>query len=158
MLAVLITPTQIEHPCIPKGKLIETPTIGAPTFSLVSELAVSPLTYTSQVLNSNDGIASFGILNNDFTDVVVQPSLVSSLASRQPFQRSSTSLASRFCAFADTSLREALTRANLSVASFYLPSIPSVSCRSYCNISSAKVNPITFSDLIGSGASQLNVQ
>jgi hypothetical protein len=87
-------------------KLIERPTIRASTFRFISRLLIGSVSNARQILNRNNGALRLSRFDDFFADVVVQPSLIALLSSRQPFQDISPSPARGSCAFRNFRLEQ----------------------------------------------------
>lgn len=68
------------------SQLEECPTVATPALGFVSRLSIGAFSDACKVFNSNGGIVLKCRQNNQFTDVMVQPLLVSFLTPRQPLQ------------------------------------------------------------------------
>ena len=122
------------------SKLIKSPRVGLSTLCLTSRLLIGSVSDASQVFNSNETTRLQCILNDRSTDCVVQPRLISSLASRQPFQDIPNSPSSRSCAFRDFCLKRSSDIGKLISGFGYSRSIPLVSIAGYGNVAPSKVN------------------
>ena len=80
-------------------QLIERPTVRPSPLCLGSSLLVGAFSNARQILNRNNRGIRFGIQDNVFADVVVQPSLIAPLLPRQPLQQFPASSPRTACAF-----------------------------------------------------------
>lgn len=121
-------------------KLIECPRVGASTLGFVSRLLKSSISDASQVLNSNKAAGLQGILNDCSTYCVVQPRLISSLTSRQPFQDIPNSSSSSSCAFRDFCLERSSELRELIPGFGYSSPIPFVPITGYSDVAPPKID------------------
>ncbi len=122
------------------SKLIECPRVGTPTLCFIARLLIGSISDASQVFNSYQATRPQGIPNDCSTDCVVQPRLISSLTSRQPFQDISNSSPSRSCAFRDFCLERSSDFGKLISGFGYSSSIPFIAVTGYGNVAPPKIN------------------
>ena len=96
------------------SELKKCPTVTTPAFGLVSRQLVSSFPNPAQVFNRNYGIVLKCRQDNQFTDVMVQPCLISFFSARQPLQNLPCPTASRPCASSTNGLPCASTASILT--------------------------------------------
>jgi hypothetical protein len=124
-----------KHP-----QLEECPTVRTSPLRLVSGLLVGTFSNACQVLNRNNCVVLKCRQDNKFADVVVQPSLITPLTSRQPLQNLSRSSASRPCALRCFCLERCSYLSEFVSHVLNRLTVPFVALAGYCNITPPKVN------------------
>ncbi len=122
------------------SKLIECPRVGASTLCFRARRLISSISDATQILNSNQATGLQSILNDCSTNCVVQPRLVSSLTSRQPFQDISNSSSSCSCAFRDFCLERSSDLGKFISGFGYSSSIPFVPVAGCGKVAPSQVN------------------
>jgi hypothetical protein len=122
------------------SKLIECPRVRASTLCFVARLLIGSIPDATQILNSDKATRVHGILNDGSTNCVVQPRLISSLASRQPFPDTSNSSSSSSCAFRDFCLERSSNPRKLISGFGYSRSIPFVPITGYSNVAPSQID------------------
>ena len=122
------------------SKLIKCPRVGASTLCACSRLLIGSISNARQVFNSNKATRLYGILNDCSTNRVVQPRLISSLSSRQPFQDISNSSSSSSCAFPCFCLERSSDLGKPISGFGYSSPIPFVPITGYSNIAPPQID------------------
>lgn len=121
-------------------QLVERPAIAASPFHLIAWLLIGALPNACQVFNRHHSAVDFGIDNDGLADVVVEPSLITSLLARQPFQQLSTSASRTACAFRAFAL-DRLSCLGVPVSHFLNRfTVLFLSFARHCDIPTPKVN------------------
>lgn len=124
-----------------RPKLIERPRIRTSALGFVSRELVGSVSNARQILNRNNGALRLGGFDDSLANVVVQPSLIALLSSRQPFQDIPHPTARGSCAFRDFCLERRSDLGKLISGALNRFTVPLLSVRSHGNISTSKIHP-----------------
>ncbi|MEN9221868.1 MAG: hypothetical protein Q6M04_05460, partial [Thermostichus sp. BF3_bins_97] len=117
-----------------EAKLVERPTVTAPTLRFVARLLVGSLSDAGQILQGDAGRQRFGSFNDASRNSMIHPTLEPTLTTRQPLQQSTHSAACTACALTGFVLELGSQVGQVVTNLGYGLSIPVLSLRSVSNI------------------------